>query len=89
MDSQPPTNSLVPGNEGAGRLAELMAGYLLASGWVTCPGVDGLLVDDVVGRFYLAATTGGRVPSPPELTVRHPDLADAITVFFERYGSPN
>jgi hypothetical protein len=88
MDSKHQTDSFVPGPEAGDRLAELMAGYLIASHRVVWPGVDGLIVAEVVGQYYLPASNDGHVPNPTELALRHPDLADAIVTFFERYCSP-
>jgi hypothetical protein len=71
-----------PPAEGPGSLTELLAGYLLASPRVRHPDADGLTVEDVVAVDYRAAAAGGHVPGPDELARRHPELADAIAVFF-------
>ena len=63
---------------------DLLASYLLADrrpGW---PGADGLTVEDAVAGAYPAAAVAGRVPPPAELSLRHPDLADALATFFRR-----
>jgi hypothetical protein len=88
IDSQHQTDSPLPQPEDGSRLAELLAGYLIASHCVAWPGVDGLIVDEMVGRYYLPASNDGHVPNPAELTRRHPDMAGAIVTFFERYRSP-
>jgi len=80
------SDSSMPGPEARNRVAELLADYLLTSGWVMGPGTDGLVVDDVVGQYYLPALSIGHVPDSAELVIRHPELADAIAEFFKRQG---
>jgi hypothetical protein len=65
------------------RVTELLAEHL-ASCWVAWPGTDGLTSEEVVAEAYLAASATGRVPNQAELTLRHPELADAVAAFFAR-----
>jgi len=51
------------------------------------PDADGLTIEDVVVAEYPAASATGSVPGPDELASRHPELADAVAVFFRRSGS--
>lgn len=71
----------------AARMVQVLAGYLLACPWFRCPGVDGASTADVVANEYPAASAAGWVPRPPELAVRHPELADTLASFF-RTGTP-
>ncbi len=77
MESREPNSRPMPR-----RMVDLLASYLLASPAFRCPGADGATVEDVVAAEYPAASVAGRVPRPGELTVRHPELAEAITAFF-------
>ena len=71
-------------SEFAGRVAELLAGYLVASGRVAWPGTDGLVVGELVLAEYPAAVAAGRVPGAAELRLRHPDVADEVAAFLGR-----
>ena len=66
------------------RVSELLAEYLVASGRLVWPGADGLLVEDVVLAEYAGAIAAGVVPTPAELSARHPDLAAAVAAFLGR-----
>jgi hypothetical protein len=66
----------------AGRVVELLAGYLLASPRVSWPGAAGLTVGEAVVAAYPAAAAAGFVPRLGELERRHPDLAAALNTFF-------
>lgn len=70
------------GFESSAQLTELLAGYLLTSPWFRHPGMDGATVEEVVAAEYPAASVVGHVPGPNELIRRHPELTDAIVVFF-------
>jgi hypothetical protein len=84
MDSKRQNDSLMPQPDDGNLLAELLASYLIASHCVAWPGVDGLIVAEVVGQYYLPASNDGHVPNPAELTLRHPDLSGAIVRFFQQ-----
>ena len=71
-------------SEVVGRVAELLAGYLVASGRVAWPGTDGLVIEELVLTEYAPAVAAGRVPGAAELRARHPDLADAVTALLDR-----
>jgi hypothetical protein len=85
MNAQHPSAVPINGPEAESHLAGLLAGYLIASHCIAWPGVDGLIVEEVLGQYYLPAANGGQVPNPAELSIGHPDLADAIIEFFTRY----
>jgi hypothetical protein len=65
----------------AARLADLLAGLLLACPACRWPGADGLTVGDLL-REYPAAASARLVPSEAELCDRHPDLAAQVVAFF-------
>ena len=67
--------------------AELLAGYLLASGWVAWPGSDGMVVGELVLAEYPAAAAAGRVPAAAELRARHPHLAEVLAALLGRCGT--
>ena len=71
-------------SEESSRVAELLAGYLAASGRVAWPGTDGMVVEDLVLAEYIPAVAAGRVPDPAELRERHPDLAEALAALLGR-----
>ena len=62
-------------------LADLLAGYLLASPAYRWPGADGLLLDDVLSEYPDAAAARA-VPGEAELCDRHPHLAARVVAFF-------
>jgi hypothetical protein len=68
--------------------AELLAGYLLTSGWVAWPGADGMVVEELVLAEYPAAVAAGRVPGAAELQARHPDLVGAVAALLGWWGLP-
>ena len=74
-------------SETSSSVAELLAGYLLASGWVAWPGSDGMVVEELVLAEYPAAAAAGRVPGAAELRARHPDLAGAVAALLGRCGT--
>lgn len=59
------------------RLREILLGYLLTSSIARWPGVDGLTMEAVLGR-YPEAVAGGEVPDWQELLRKHPELNNAL-----------
>lgn len=62
-------------------LIDLLTEYLAHSPACRWPGVDGVLVDDLL-REYPAAATCRQVPDELELCERHPEFAAQIVAFF-------
>lgn len=62
-------------------LQHLLATYLATAPWLRCPGCDGMLVEDVIPGYPMAAAAGA-VPNETELIARHPDLAAHIVALF-------
>ena len=70
-----------PGTRRRESLSDTSVSYLLAatgSGW---PGVDGLLVADVLKEYPMVAAAGF-VPDEILLCERHPDIASQVVAFF-------
>ncbi len=67
-------------------VAELLERYLLSSAPAAWPGTDGLTVAEAIGERYRAEARAGRVPDFAELVRGHPELADALTAFFDAAG---
>jgi hypothetical protein len=83
MNLSDPGGPLNPVAEPKDRVAELLAGYLLSAGPRAGPGTDGMTVAEAASAFYQTAARAGQVPDLAELSRRHPELADAISAFFE------
>jgi hypothetical protein len=65
-------------NEAAGRLREVLLGYLQAAPSVTAwPGGDGLTLE-IILDFYPEAVAAGEVPDWQELLRRHTELATQL-----------
>jgi hypothetical protein len=65
-------------SEAAGRLREVLLGYLQAAPRVTAwPGGDGLTVENILD-FYPEAVAAGEVPDWQELLCRHPEVATEL-----------
>ncbi len=65
-------------NEAAGRLREVLLGYLQTVACVTAwPGGDGLTFENILD-FYPDAVAAGEVPDWQELLCRHPELATEL-----------
>jgi hypothetical protein len=62
------------------RLQELLLGYLHAARVPLWPGVDGLMVEEVL-RSYAEHAAAGHVPDLQELLRRYPDLRDVLLAF--------
>jgi hypothetical protein len=65
-------------NEAAGRLREVLLGYLQAAPSITAwPGGDGLTLE-ILLDCYPEAVAAGEVPDWQELLCRHPELATKL-----------
>ena len=62
-------------------LSDVLVGYLLCAQSHRWPGMDGLLVAEVL-REYTAMASARAVPDEMALCARHPELAAHIVAFF-------
>jgi hypothetical protein len=69
------------------RLHPLLLTYLREACVPQWPGADGATIEDVL-RSYPQAVRAGLVPDLPSLLASHPELSDALRLFFRRYATP-
>jgi hypothetical protein len=62
-------------------LQEVLLAYLTAAEPPLWPGTDGLTLRDIL-LSYPQAMAAGRVPGRRELLRKHPDLREALQLFF-------
>ena len=62
-------------------LSDVLVGYLLRAPRHSWPGMDGLLVSEVLWE-YTALASARAVPDEMALCARHPELAAHIVAFF-------
>ena len=62
-------------------MSDVLVGYLLRAPAYRWPGMDGLLVSEVL-REYTALASARVVPNEAALCERHPDLAAHVVAFF-------
>jgi len=63
---------------------EILTTYIFESPQAGWPGTDGMTREDVVS-CYRTEAAAGHVPSEAELCGRHPELAGALTEFFDQF----